>query len=90
MVLITNNSACYSNITNSFGGGISILNGGVSITGSVIFTNNYAGCNGGGNGGGMSVQGSTMSVAGTMSFTNNSADFQGGGSTITVSRVTIS
>ena len=61
---LTNNSA------HTFGGGISISNANVSVSGNVLLAHNY---------GGLNVNLGTINITGTMSFHNNSADHFGGG-----------
>ena len=72
-VSLTQNSACIN------GAGISIFASRMSVSGSVLFADNYADGNSyGKNGGGMNVEDSIIIVNGTMSFINNSADLGGG------------
>ena len=72
-VSLTQNSARIN------GAGISIFASRMSVSGSVLFADNYADGNSyGKNGGGMDVEDTIITVNGTVSFINNSADLGGG------------
>ena len=76
---VTTEVSLMQNSARVNGAGISMFASRMSVSGSVLFADNYAdGNHYGKNGGGMNVEDSIIIVNGTMSFINNSADLGGG------------
>ena len=80
----TNNSA------HTFGGGISISDANISVSGNVLLAHNYAANANSSYGGGSNADLGTINITGTMSFHNNSADHFGGGISIALSIMILS
>ena len=87
---VTTEVSLMQNSARINGAGISMFASRMSVSGSVLFADNYAdGNHYGKKGGGMNVEDSIIIVNGTMSFINNSADL-GGGINFADSNMTIS
>ena len=68
-VTLINNSVGLLDITQSYGGGIAIFGGDISVTGNLLITDGYTGYAGGG----IHVQYGNIDISGTVSLVNNSA-----------------